>query len=352
MINTSGSKILIVDDEPRNRRLLIALMSQEDYELEEASNGKQALMLATSFKPDLILLDAMMPEMDGFQVAMTLKNDSQTVGIPIIMVTALGDQKSRERGLAIGIEEFLTKPFISNELQIRVRNLLRLKLANDTLANLNKKLDEKVSERTNELQLATEESIYMLMRAAEYRDDETGQHVKRISYYCKYLAKSLGMDKTFCDTIFLASPMHDAGKIGIPDHILLKKGRLEPDEWEIMKTHTTIGAKILTGEVSSPYIEMGKEIALCHHERWDGTGYPNGLQGEAIPLSARIMSICDVYDALRSERPYKKAFSHKTAVDIIKHGDDRINEGHFDPTLKAKFVAYHQVFEKIFEQTS
>lgn len=350
MIKTQGAKILIVDDERRNRMLLTKLMTDEGYESEEANNGSQAIMLAETSPPDLILLDAMMPEMDGFEVAMKLKNGEKTQGIPIIMVTALDDQKSLERGLACGIEEFINKPVKANQVQIRVRNLLRLKLANDILLNHNGLLDEQVKQRTRELEKSTEESIYMLMRAAEYRDDETGAHVKRISYYCKYLAKALGMDDDYCRTIFLASPLHDIGKIGIPDAILLKPAGFEPDEWKIMQSHTIIGAKILSGQNSSSYIEMGKDIAQSHHECWDGSGYPNGLKGEEIPLSARIMSICDVYDALRSKRPYKEPFDHQTAMQKIEHGDERLKLGHFDPDIKAKFIAYQKAFEKIFAQ--
>jgi cyclic di-GMP phosphodiesterase len=349
MINTYGSKILIVDDEKRNRMLLTKLMVNENYHFQEANNGSQALTMINSFAPDLILLDAMMPGMDGFEVAMQLKSSDDTQGIPIIMITALDDQQSRERGLSVGIEEFLSKPIKANEVQIRVRNLLRLKLANDIMANHNKILDKEVKLRTSELESAFEDSIYMLMRAAEYRDDETGAHVKRISYYCKHLAKAIEMDDVFCDTIFLASPMHDIGKIGIPDSILLKPGGFEPGEWEVMKTHTTIGSKILSGENNSPYIQMGKDIVLYHHERWDGSGYPHGLKGEDIPLSARIMSICDIYDALRSDRPYKKAFDHQTAMNIIEHGDDRVKDEHFDPNIKMRFVKNNKVFENIFD---
>lgn len=350
MIDTKGSKILIVDDEKRNRMLLKKLMEDEGYITEEAANGSVALAQAAMFSPDLILLDAMMPEMDGFEVAMHLKENEETTGIPIIMVTALDDQASREKGLSRGIEEFLTKPIKANEIQIRVRNLLRLKVANDFLKDHNALLDEQVKIRTQKLHASFEESIFLLMRASEYRDDETGAHVKRISHYCKRLAEMLGMDKVFCQTLFLASTMHDIGKIGIPDNVLLKPGGFEPNEWTIMKSHTTIGASILkVNENSSEYIKMGKNVALCHHEKWDGSGYPNGLKGKAIPLSARIMSICDVYDALRSERPYKKGFDHQKTMEILEQGDEKIKEGHFDPKVKATFVANHKVFNEIFE---
>ena len=350
MIETKGSRILIVDDEKRNRMLLKRLMEEEGYITEEAADGKLALEQVAKFSPDLILLDAMMPGMDGFEVAMQLKSDEKTVGIPVIMVTALDDQVAREKALSRGIEEFITKPIKANEIQIRVRNLLRLKVANDVLKNHNQLLDEKVKARTQRLQASFEESILLLMRASEYRDDETGGHVQRISQYCKSLAEMLGMDKVFCRTIFLASTMHDIGKIGIPDYVLLKPGGFEPEEWAIMQSHTTIGAEILkVNEKSSSYIKMGKNIALYHHEKWDGSGYPKGLKGKDIPLSARIMNICDVYDALRSERPYKKAFDHKKTMDIIEHGDEKIKKEHFDPNIKEKFVANHEVFDEIFQ---
>ena len=193
------------------------------------------------------------------------------------------------------------------------------------------------------------ESIYSLMRAAEYRDDETGAHVKRISYYTKVLAEQMGMDDDFCDQIFYASAMHDIGKIGIPDHILLKPSGLTPDELEIMKTHTVIGGKIMAGN-TSPYLQLGMQIALAHHERWDGGGYPYGLKGDAIPLSARIMQLADVYDALRSKRPYKTALDHKKTVEIITKGDGRTEPSHFDPAVLAAFQKSADAMDEVFEQ--
>jgi len=191
------------------------------------------------------------------------------------------------------------------------------------------------------------ESIDTLMRAAEYRDDDTGAHVRRISYYTKVLAETMEMDGEFCECIFYASAMHDIGKIGTPDHILLKPGGFTPEEWEIMKTHTVIGGNILAGN-SSPYLQMGEEIALAHHERWDGGGYPFGLKGEAIPVAARIMQLADVYDALRSERPYKKAFDHAKSLEIITQGDGRTNPSHFDPDVLAAFVNCADTMNDIF----
>ena len=187
-----------------------------------------------------------------------------------------------------------------------------------------------------------------MTRAAEYKDEDIGAHVQRISYYSREMSRILGLDEDFSDKIFFASPMHDIGKIGIPDNILLKPGSLTQDEWIVMKGHALMGAKIL-GNSKSPHLKMGTEIALNHHERWDGGGYPNGLKGEAIPLSARVMNICDVYDALRSKRPYKPSFDHLKAVEIITHGDGRTQPEHFDPAILAEFEQNHALFDEIYE---
>jgi len=343
--------ILVVDDSERNRRLLGALLTSEGYGHYEAANGETALSMAYTHEPDIILLDVMMPGMDGYQVAEKLKQKQETKDIPIIMVTALEDQQSRIRGLAAGAEEFVSKPVNANELQIRVRNLLRLKQAGDILKKHKQILEVQVAKRAKELQTSFVETIYTLMRAAEYRDDETGVHVKRISYYTKVLAEALGMDETFCEIIFYASPMHDIGKIGIPDRILLKPGGFTPDEWEIMQTHTTIGADIMEDQ-TSPYLQMGRDIALSHHERWDGDGYPHGLKGEAISLPARVMQICDVYDALRSKRPYKPAFDHARTTSIIIKGDDHTDPSHFDPDVLSAFRKSVDIFRDIYKNYS
>jgi len=348
MHDTRGSKILIVDDEPRNRLLLCKILDREGYQYEEAKDGPDAISKTGYYDPDLILLDVMMPGMDGFEVAKQLKSNPATDKIPIIMVTSLGDQASRVKGLVQGVEEFITKPVNANELQVRVRNLLRLKLAADVLLNHNEILEKEVGLRTGELQQSFEEGLQLLMRAAEYRDDETGSHVRRICHYTKALAAGLGMAPEFCETIFFASAMHDIGKIGIPDHILLKPGRFEPDEWEIMKTHASIGAEIM-GSAKSPYMSMGKDIAMQHHERWDGSGYPQGLKEDDIALSARIMAICDVYDALRSHRPYKEPFEHEKSLHIIRFGDERVSPGQFDPDVRDAFVSAAEDFREIFE---
>jgi len=347
-MNTEPHKILIVDDEIKNRALLAAYLDTEGYGHQEAVDGRQAIEMAKDYQPDLILMDIMMPGMDGFEAAKRLKESAETQAIPIIMLTALGDRESRIKGLETGAEEYLTKPVDRLDLQVRVRNLLRLKEFNDFLKHHNRVLEDQVTLRTSELHTSFIETIMTLMRAAEYRDDETGAHVKRISFYARTLSEGLGMDEDFCKTIFYASPMHDIGKIGIADHILLKPGGFTPEEWEIMKTHTTIGADILADQ-TSPYLVMGYEIALSHHERWDGGGYPQGIKGKAIPLPALIMQICDVYDALRSKRPYKPAFDHAKSMHIITRGDGRTEPSHFNPDVLAAFQSNADDLEAIFD---
>jgi putative two-component system response regulator len=342
------ARVLVVDDEERNRRLLLAMLEAEGYATTEAAGGAQALELARHHPPDLILLDIMMPGMDGYEVARALKADTGTRAVPVVMVTALDDRDSRLRGLEAGAEEFVAKPVDRNELRVRVKNLLRLKEFSDFLADHNRILDAQVKERTRQLVSSYRETIATMTRAASYKDEETGAHVARISFYTVELAQALGLDGDFRDTIHYASPMHDVGKIAIPDAILLKPGKFEPQEWETMKTHAGLGGRLLRG-TDSPYLVMGAEIAEGHHERWDGGGYPAGLSGEAIPLSARIMNVCDQYDALRSKRPYKPAFSHDKALEIITVGDGRTMPGHFDPAVLAAFKGCVGRFRDIFE---
>jgi len=346
---THIATILLVDDEPLNLRLLQVLLKADGYETLSAEHGVEALELAEERQPDLILLDIMMPEMDGFEVARQLKTNPHTRNIPLIMVTSLDDRASRLKALEMGANEFLNKPVDRAELSIRVKNMLRLKEYTDFLTDHNHLLEELVGKRTSQLAESYQETIFIMTSAAEHRDTDTGLHVIRISYYCRALAAYLGMETEFQDCIFYASPMHDIGKIGIPDHILLKPGSFQPDEWEIMKTHSALGAEILE-RGNSPYLRMGAEIALNHHERWDGGGYPNGKRGQEIPFSSRLMNISDQYDALRSKRPYKPHFDHNKAMQIITKGDGRTMPGHFDPDVLAAFNACAEIFRGIYAE--
>jgi putative two-component system response regulator len=323
-MTTRTATVLIVDDQVSNLKLFEVLIKAKGHLTQTASNGETALAMVAKQPPDLILLD-------------------------VIMVTSLDDHSARLSGLNAGVEEFLTKPVDSAELWVRVRNMLRMKEYSDLLDNHNKILEHKVKERTQQLHDSYIETIFTMTRAAEYKDEDTGLHVRRISYYSKYLAEALGLDSAFIENIFHASPMHDIGKIGIPDAVLLKPGKHTPEEFEIMKTHSALGAEILAG-TKSPYLQMGAEIALGHHERFNGGGYPNSTKGEAIPVSARIMSICDVYDALRSRRPYKPAFDHAKSVAIITEGDGRTQPDHFDPDVLAEFKRSAEAFREIYGQ--
>jgi len=346
----SGPKptILAVDDDTRSRKLVTALLEAEGYATREASDGAEALRSVAMSPPDLVLLDVMMPAMDGYEVVRRLKNVAGTKPVPVILISALSDRESRVRGLQAGAEEFLTKPIDRVELKVRVRNLLRLKEYADFLREHNRVLDQRVEEKTALLRASHLETIVTLSRAAEHKDPETGAHIKRISYYTKELTLALSEGAEFADQMFHASPMHDIGKIGIPDHVLLKKGGFTSIEWAVMKSHTTIGWEILR-HGGTPYTRLGAEIALTHHERWDGSGYPNALRGESIPLCGRIMNICDQYDALRSKRPYKEGLDHETTMKIITEGDGRTWPRHFEPRILDSFVRIAPRFEEIFE---
>lgn len=341
--------VLLVDDEISNIKLLEVLLHAEGYATLSAERGADALRLAAVSKPDIILLDIMMPGMDGFEVARQLKANPDTRNMPLIMVTALDDRASRLMALEMGAEEFLNKPVDRAELSVRVKNLLRLKEYADFLSDHNHQLEDQVLARTAQLAESYHEAIFIMTSAAEHKDEDTGLHVTRISYYCRALAEQMGMDPEFIDCIFYASPMHDIGKIGIPDHILLKPGSHTPEEMVIMKSHSEQGAKILA-RGSSPYLRMGAEIALNHHERYSGGGYPSGLMGDAIPLAARMMNIADQYDALRSKRPYKAAWTHERAMEIITVGDRRTLPEHFDPEVLAAFKICAPIFQEIYAQ--
>lgn len=329
-----AARILIVDDEPVNLKLLDKMLSAQGYSnLVLIQNPLQVLETYQQQRADLILLDINMPQLDGFGVLEQLKALNDPLLPPIVILTAQHSQDFLLRALNAGARDFITKPFDRNELLARVRNMLDAQLAHRLVYEQKDVLDEMVQIRTDELRRTRLQVVQRLGRAAEYRDNETGNHILRMSHISALLAKSIGWNEADCELMLHASPMHDIGKIGIPDHILLKPGSFEPEEWEIMKNHAIIGANILEGD-DSDLMKCAAEIALTHHEKWDGSGYPQGLAGEAIPLSGRIAALADVFDALTSVRPYKKAWTVDAAVELIKK-----NRGtHFDPDLVDMFL--------------
>ncbi|MGN6578960.1 MAG: HD domain-containing phosphohydrolase [Bordetella sp.] len=306
-------RLLVVDDEPNNLQVLRYVL-QADYRLFFASSGERALTIAREQLPDLVLLDVMMPQMDGHAVCAALKADPATAQIPVIFITALTDSDDEAYGLSLGAVDYITKPISAPVVCARVRTHLSLV-----------HMDEL---RETRLQI-----VQRLGRAAEYKDNETGMHVIRMSYYSQRLALQAGFDAAWAEDLLNAAPMHDVGKIGIPDAVLRKPGPLDVDEWTVMRRHPEIGAEII-GEHASGILRMACTIALCHHEKWDGSGYPNGLKGKEIPVEARIVAIADVFDALTSRRPYKEPWSPSQALDHIQTQAGR----HFDPELVEHFA--------------
>lgn len=334
--------ILIVDDDRSTRHLLKGILSPQGYRVEEAADGKDALEKVLDLIPDLILLDAVMPEKDGFETVRALKKDPKTSQIPVVMVTALEKTEDRVRALESGSNDILTKPVARAELLVRVTNLLESKAYQDLLRDQQKMLEAEVLRRTFQLKNASLEAIVRLTRAAEYKDQDTGAHIQRMSRYGHLIATELGKEPAWTETFLYATSMHDVGKIGIPDKILLKRGKLDGNEWDLMQQHTIIGGKILENS-TSPIIEMGETIALTHHERWDGCGYPNRLAGDKIPLEGRITAIADVFDALTSRRPYKEPFSMEKSLGIIEEERGRA----FDPELVDIFIKIVDEIEEI-----
>ena len=340
-------KVLIVDDAPENVRILSETL-KDQYTIMFALNGRDALRLASSHSPDIALLDVFMPEMDGYEVCRRLKADSRTANIPVVFITAQSEAGDETMGLQLGAVDYVTKPFRASLVRLRVANQLEMKAHRDRLGDL-------VAERTQELELTREVTIDAMATLAEWRDRETGMHIRRTQNYVHILAnylKDKGMFPDFLTDenirmLYLCAPLHDVGKVSIPDAVLQKPGKLTDEEFEIMKLHTVRGFEALKAcEVKlgdHSFLRIAGEIAHCHHERWDGRGYPNRIAGEEIPLPARLMSVADVYDALTSRRVYKPPMPHEQAASIIVEGRAQ----QFDPNVVDAFVACQEEFQRV-----
>ena len=316
-------RILAVDDEDFNLELVDALLTPKGYEVIRAEDGRQALEILSRKNIDLILLDIGMPQMDGYEVCRRVKQDPHTRHIPVIMLTALQTRESRIQGMEAGAEEFLHKPADQTELLLRIGNILR----------------------AAEYEDAFNYTIMALARAAEANDMDTGNHILRVGEFSAHIARELGLAEKFVEDIRLQATLHDVGKVHIPSHILKKPGLLDAPEMEEMKKHPAFGAAIIGAH---PNLAMARRIALCHHEKFDGAGYPAGLKGEAIPLEARIVALADCYDALRNSRVYKPCYDHKGAYAILTQGDDRTQPANFDPAVMDIFIRTAGHFEELY----
>lgn len=348
--------ILVVDDTPDNLSLISELL-QDTYTVRVANHGEKALKIAASENPpDLILLDIMMPGMDGYEVCRLLKNNPKTRDLPVIFLTAKSEVEDEKRGFDLGAVDYITKPISPPLVMARVKTHLQIKASSDFLRNKADFLEAEIAKRTREVMAIQDVTIQTMASLAETRDSDTGNHIRRTQYYIKILAEQLCHHPRFRDfltennikMLFKSAPLHDIGKVGISDRILLKPGRFTPEEFEIMKTHTTLGKnaiehaeKILGTEVEC--LTMAKEIAYGHQEKWDGSGYPEGLKGDDIPISARLMAVADVYDALISRRVYKEGMPHEKAVQIMVEG----RGSHFDPDIVDAFLEIQEEFRTI-----
>ncbi len=345
---------MIVDDTETNIDILIETLGN-DYDIAVAMDGESALEYIADEQPDLILLDIMMPGMNGYEVCEKLKKDEITNKIPIIFVTAMNDEAEEKKGLELGAIDYIRKPFNPSIVKARVKNHLEFKLAKEELEQQNSILEQKVKERTKELNLTQDLTIYSLTSLAETRDPETGGHIQRTQNFVKALADKLveldifkdRLTESKIELLYKSAPLHDIGKIGVRDEILFKPASLTKEEFEEMKKHTIYGHSALKKASDmfgrNSFFRIAQEIAYTHHEKWDGSGYPQGLKGEAIPLSGRLMALADVYDALVSKRVYKPPFSHEKAVKIILEG----RGNHFDPILVDAFYEINEIFRKI-----
>ncbi|CAK0768189.1 Cyclic di-GMP phosphodiesterase PA4781 [Azospirillaceae bacterium] len=357
-MNDAKPNVLIVDDEPINLKVLSDLL-RDSYMLSVSKDGPNALArMERSPTPDIVLLDVMMPGMDGFEVCRRLKSNPKTADTPVIFVTAMGEAHDEARGFEVGAVDYITKPISPPVVIARVRTHVALLRAQRRLKDQNRTLELLVADRTREVVETQDVTIRAMASLAETRDNETGNHIKRTQNYVRALAEKLStypdfaayLDDRTIDLLFKSAPLHDIGKVGIPDAILLKPGKLTAAEFEIMKTHPAIGRDaILAAEVAAEakensFLRFSREIAYSHHEKWDGSGYPLGLSGNSIPISARLMAVADVYDALISRRIYKPPFSHEDAVELIVKGKGQ----HFDPNIVDAFLEITDLFRKIY----
>jgi len=363
MLREGKPRILVVDDDRLVQQLLRDMLVPLGYAVTLACEGQAALELARQVRPHLILLDVVMPVMDGFEACERLKADPLTDQIPVVLVTSLEGRESKIRGLAVGASDFIAKPIDEAELALRVKNLLRVVEFEVFLQRHNEELDAQVRERTRQLESALAslrhsreelkesylDTIVRLTTVAEYKDGHTADHIRRIGHYCRHLARQLGWSEEDQEAIFYASPMHDIGKVAIPTEILQKPGPLTAEEYAIAQAHTTAGARILHGSTSN-LLQQAEIIALTHHERHDGGGHPRGLRGDDIPPAGMITNLSDQYEALRSMRPYKPRLSHERVVEIILRGDGRTEPSHFTPVVLEAFADTTATFAAIFDQ--
>jgi putative two-component system response regulator len=353
----NGKSVLVVDDASENLHMLVRILTAQGYKPRAVKSGRLALQSAEIDPPDLILLDIMMPQMDGHEVCRRLKANQRLKDIPVIFLSALDDADDKVKAFASGCVDYVTKPFRVEEVQARVDAQMKVRQLQMALEEHNRRLEDLVRDQVKEITASQMATIFALAKLAEARDDDTGQHLERVQTWCKLLAAQCAeqpahrdeVDRVFVENIVHASPLHDIGKVGIPDAVLLKPGKLSPEEFAEMKKHATLGAETLKA-VRDKYpnnavIRMGIDIARWHHEKWDGKGYPDGLSGTRIPLSARIMALADVYDALRANRCYRPAMSHEKSRAIILEGRGT----HFDPDVVDAFLALEATFERLSE---